>query len=149
LKDGDHSVPTPADYSYWCHAVAALGAIGDRRAFDPLRTILDDETIKEEERRRHGRADGADLRSVAAAALGRLGDARAFDILLRILDEDEDPGVGAYAAQGLGFLGDRRAIPALTKATQGPTGPIPTQQAGDWDALRREAKWAIETLNGR
>jgi HEAT repeat protein len=139
LKDGDYSVR--------CDAARALAAIGDKRAFDPLVKVLDDEEIKNQERQKHAIAEGAGLRAAAAAALGRFGDARAFDVLLRILEDEEDPEVRAGAAQALGQLGDRRAIPALTKAAESPAQPVQGQRTLAWDTLKREAKFALETLN--
>ncbi len=104
-------------------AIGALAKIGDRRAFEPLLTLLDNEDFKAEAHRDRPTALG--VRVSAVSALGPLGDGRAFKILLRILEsEEEAPEVREVAAIGLGQLGDRRAIPALTKAADSALKPI-------------------------
>lgn len=57
--------------------VAALGAISDRRAVEPLIELTE-----------HG---SSHLRRAAAEALGHIGDARAVDALLNLLTDEKQP----------------------------------------------------------
>ncbi len=57
--------------------VTALGAIGDRRAVEPLIELTE-----------HG---SSHLRRAAAEALGHIGDARAVDALLNLLTDEKQP----------------------------------------------------------
>ena len=54
-------------------------------------------------------------RSSAATSLGKSRSLEAFDVLVAMLHKDKDVGVQRSAAEGLGLLGDRRAIPHLAK----------------------------------
>ncbi len=54
-------------------------------------------------------------RESAATALGKSRSPEAYEPLLRLLKKDEDTGVRRTAAEALGLLGDRRAIPELAK----------------------------------
>lgn len=54
-------------------------------------------------------------RSSAATSLGKSRSPEAFDVLVAMLHKDKDVGVQRSAAEGLGLLGDRRAIPHLAK----------------------------------
>ncbi|MGZ5441354.1 MAG: HEAT repeat domain-containing protein [Thermoanaerobaculia bacterium] len=83
-------------------AAAALGAIGDDRAIEPLFAAL--------------RAKGKDsdaLQPAAGRALGAFG----APVVPRLLEslEDGDEFVRAAAASGLGKTGDARVVPALIR----------------------------------
>jgi HEAT repeat protein len=136
LKNDDHHVR--------CSAANALANIGGKRAFDELVEILNDEEIKQRESQEHLARGDVGFRATAAAFLWRCGDARAFDIVLPILeDEGEDPGVRAGAALSLAELGDRRAIPALTRAAARPTA-LPGKGI---DRLKSDATRALQKLD--
>jgi hypothetical protein len=57
-------------------------------------------------------------RIAAAVSLGRLKDQRALRPLVRALMRDANHIVRAIAAQALGYLGNRDALPALKRATR-------------------------------
>jgi len=82
-------------------AAAALYAVGDAGAVEPLLAIAND------------RAAGRDLRIVTAYALGGIRDARVVPPLIA-LTSDADPRVRDAAIRALGDCRDRRALPALT-----------------------------------
>jgi len=88
-----------------CIAAFSLGLLGDKRAFELLLRALKNP------------APNNWMRPFAAAALGRLGDKQAFDHLINIL-EDEDIVVQIAAVEGLGYLGDERALPLLQQKQQ-------------------------------
>jgi HEAT repeat protein len=54
-------------------------------------------------------------RESAATSLGKSRSPEAYEPLLKLLQKDKDIGVRRTAAQALGVLGDRRAIPHLAK----------------------------------
>ncbi|RMH41630.1 MAG: HEAT repeat domain-containing protein [Deltaproteobacteria bacterium] len=81
----------------------ALGAAGDRRALVPVLTLLDD-------------ADPA-VRRQAMRALRPLLDAPAADVLIGAMDDD-DPEVRSLAAEYLGILASRAAVPRLARAVR-------------------------------
>ncbi len=61
-------------------------------------------------------ADGEPLvRLRAVMASGRFKDARTLGPLVKVLETDPAPDVRARAAEGLSWLADRRAAPALTR----------------------------------
>jgi HEAT repeat protein len=62
-------------------------------------------------------AEDRDVRRALITALARLTDPRAFDTLLRAV-EWEDAESRMQAMQGLGLLGDSRALPALQARAQ-------------------------------
>jgi HEAT repeat protein len=64
-------------------------------------------------------------RQSAYVSLGRLRDARAYDLLLAGLSDDN---VAAYAARGLGLLGDARALPGIQELIETkPSAPCVAQ----------------------
>ena len=75
-------------------AVRWLGRLGDTQALDPLLQILP------ESRTRH----------LAVVAIGRLRDPRTFDALADVLETERLADVRSATVQGLGYLGDPRAI---------------------------------------
>ncbi len=82
-------------------AAAALGEIGDSRAFESLILALKDES--------------SGVRWSAAEALGKLGDPRAVESLVASLT-DKERWVRDRAAEALGIIGDIRAVPPLVEA---------------------------------
>jgi len=92
------------DAGFRFRAAQALGQIGDKRAYEPLLALA-----LREDPELYPRAH-------AVEALGLLGDELAFEVLSRILEGNDDSWIRSTAAKGLGYLGDRRAVPALTKA---------------------------------
>jgi len=103
-----------------------LGRMGAQATPDLLRAL--------------GRKDlGPKARRHLALALGATRDPLAFEPLLRLLREDESWQVRGDAAQALGDLGDRRALPALRDAATRDADPH----------VRKRAGRAIEWLQGR
>ncbi len=121
-----------ADLAVRAKAARALGALGDKRAVEPLIAVLK----PARDRRQHG------LLTAAAEALGELGDRRAAKPLLALLEQpygarrelaralgkvggsvardalmrlakSEDSQARAWAAEGLGLLGDPGAVHTL------------------------------------
>lgn len=87
------------------YAADALRRIGDRRAVEPFRQVLQD------------KRDNEYVRAEAAKALGKLGGEGIFELLLSTLrDRGEIETVRRGAASGLGFLGDRRGLEPLLRA---------------------------------
>jgi HEAT repeat protein len=82
--------------------IAVLRALGNSRnprAYQPLAdALLNDED--------------SNIRFTAAVALGVSGDPRACDLLAPLLDSEKWE-VSSAAAEGLRYLGDRRAVPGL------------------------------------
>ncbi len=91
-----------SDPAAW--AIYALGRLGDQRAVELLLDAL------------AGRFGNA-VRHFAAAAVGRLGDGRAFEPLVGAL-HDEDVVIRIAAAEGLGYLGNKDALPLLERAVE-------------------------------
>jgi HEAT repeat protein len=89
-------------------AMAALAAIGDPRAVEPLV-----EALREPPTWRHREFD--DVPAAAAKALGELG-APAVEPLARVLLKDQDGYVRQRAATILGVIGGPRAVEALVAA---------------------------------
>jgi HEAT repeat protein len=82
------------------------------------------------------RSEDLDARLAAAQILGELGDVTASPILIQMLQEDPSAVVKAWAAQSLGTLRSREAIPVLSK----------TLTASQWQ-LRSTAAKALVTMN--
>ena len=114
-------------------AATLLGALGDRRAGDPLARVLDDadDAVRRQAALglaalRDPRATAplvADLRSVddgvrrvAAHALGTVGDPGAVDPLVEVLAGDPTGAVRAAAATALGAMADGRVLHPLVRA---------------------------------
>lgn len=78
------------------------------------------------------------VRADAAGSLASYGGrAGVFEGLVQTLDEDTDEDVRVSAASALGYLGDKRALPALRKA-----------QADPAKQVRDFAQYAIDKLEG-
>ncbi|HEY8430994.1 MAG TPA: sulfatase-like hydrolase/transferase [Sandaracinaceae bacterium] len=94
---GDPTVPEPHRFE----AIRLLGALGDRRAVEPLLDLLDD----------------VRMRRRAVLALGHIGDLRAFDAIVEQLLGAQHITVRESSARALALLGDPRAIePLITVA---------------------------------
>ncbi|MDB5079379.1 MAG: lyase domain protein repeat-containing protein, partial [Chloroflexi bacterium] len=95
------------ELQFW--AANALGKIGDKKAVDSLAKAL---SISDNER----------LVSVMAWALGKLGDSRAFEFLIKDLQSGsttsnpQEVEKAWKAAEALGALKDKRAVPYLLAA---------------------------------
>lgn len=90
---------------YRWFAADALRRIGDQRAAEPFRQVLQD------------RSDNEYVRTEAAKALGKLGGAGVLALLVRRLhDKRELETVRRGAARGLGLLRDRRGFEPLLQA---------------------------------
>ncbi len=109
-------------------AVVALGRIGDRDAVDALVALLDEADLAEElavsllllgDRRGvdfHGQAlaSGLELASPPGEIVGRYGGPSYLLLLMRTAEGSGSRAMGAL--QGLGYLGDPRAVPVLLAA---------------------------------
>jgi hypothetical protein len=87
-------------------SAVALGAIGDRRAFEPLSAALSD------------RQNSVPLRRDAAYALGLLGDERARAPLVRAMEAGEDEKLVLAAVDALGKTGDSSTLEPLRRTAQ-------------------------------
>jgi hypothetical protein len=122
------------DATLRARAGIALGKLGDRRAAPALLEGIGHSDFDVRRRSVHylGMVGGADgigplldlsvdprLRYLCTLALGRIGgsthDERVLPYLLDHLGDDEFADVRGYAAVALGYLGDRRAVPALAR----------------------------------
>ena len=83
--------------------VIALGLLGDLRAADTLRALLED------------RGQDRQLRGTAAIALGLLGEQGALPAVRAVLAEKSDRDLRVDAAIAAGLLGDKGAVPALVE----------------------------------
>lgn len=110
-------------------AIVALGRIGDRAAIPCLIDALDSASLAEGaalsllllgDRRGldfHARAMAewrSDLSGIPGELIGRFGGPEHFLLLSSTSDDDGAAGLGAL--QGLGLLGDSRAVPTLLEA---------------------------------
>ena len=110
-----------------------LGALGDRRAVEPLIALL-----------KTGECGDVrfNVRAEAAKALGQLGDARAVEPLMASL-ADDDGATRTSALEALGRLGDQRAVEPLLAELEplrrAPTvsGSAPADPAARWLAIYR------------
>ncbi|WP_236005111.1 HEAT repeat domain-containing protein [Nonomuraea antri] len=118
-------------------AVAALGGIGDDRAFDLARDVFNDA----------GR--GEVLRGTAALCLGRLGLPEAGEVLLAAARRaGEGSTVRASAVRAIGYLGDPAHVAGLRQVLEGETadGALALEavgalaRLGDAPALRQAAR---------
>jgi hypothetical protein len=94
LQDGDPAVRK--------EVIERLGALGDKRAVEPLIRALGDEDVE--------------VRTSATSALEDIRDERAIEPLGRILLADADEMVRAQAAQALAYIGGEQALAALEAA---------------------------------
>jgi HEAT repeat protein len=104
-------------------AAEALGELGDKRAMPALIQALKEDW-------------GWWVRESAAKALSKLGDPGRLALIQALKDEDEN--VRKAAAEALGELGDRRAVPALIQALKDEDGSV-----------RGAAAWALGKLGDR
>lgn len=104
--------------------IAALGDLDERSVVEQLMPYL----------RRSGERNGGWLVRVTAVALGKIGDASVTGALCSVLESDPDWFARLGAAEGLGLLGNREALPALERAL-GDTDSRVSQAAQDSMAL--------------
>ena len=90
-------------------ATHALGELRSKVAFQPLLEMLNNPVT------------AAWMGHFAAVALGKIGDTQAFDPLITALC-DKDVMIRIAAADGLGYLGDLRALPNLRLARKNDNG---------------------------
>jgi arylsulfatase A-like enzyme/HEAT repeat protein len=139
------------------------GRLGDRRAIEPLRTLLLNEAAAPDARTEAARSLGrlADATSgdclyaatrspngwvaaEAAIALGRLFDPRATRLLRRLVAA-EDPGVRSRAAVSLGRLRDTAAVPSLIEALWVAPSSYEREEAVRWLGRLRDVR-ALDPL---
>ncbi len=115
-----------------CSAAEALGEIGDKRAVEPLISVLQSEELScsvadTVERGRNGRLakkplarKAEKIRCSAVDALGQLQDARAVEPLINVLQDSDCPNaIRCSAALALAQIGDQRAVEPLFEAMDG------------------------------
>jgi hypothetical protein len=114
-------------------AVRWLGRLGDAQALDPLLQILP------ESRTRH----------LAVVAIGRLRDPRTYDALASVLGSERLADVRSATVQGLGYLGDVRAIDLVAPlASQDPSLSTATETLVRLGAIRRGAIGGVDLVRG-
>lgn len=136
-----------ADPSIQVSAADALYALGDDRGYPNLLVILRERGSRGGAGmaawslgHRHERrgipaliealgAEDRDLRRVAATSLGQIGDPVAVESLGYALDRDP---ANPHAAEALGVLADRRAVPALSRAFERAESSVGTRLAAAW-----------------
>jgi HEAT repeat protein len=145
-------------------AAEALGKIGDRDIVEPLIELLEGQgeefswlvdTDPDEGELEdlflnaplaalligNPLALGSDeLRQLAAIALGIIGDERAIRPLLAALKYRKDPDVRWRAAEALGNLGSRQAIPKLKRAA------LEDESDSSWGSVADAAQNAVQKL---
>lgn len=149
LKDADSQVRL--------FAAQALAVCGGRRAVRPLLASMEDPVHWNENAAANALGDIGDLSAVphlvrslrghpnsrvrraATVALAKLKARRAVLPLARALLNDGDVDVRIESARALGFMGDRRALPSLRKASAEHLVP-------DSDLVRDAAHEAIESI---
>ncbi len=82
------------------------------------------------------------VRGAALRALGRYGGAEAGALLVETLRSEKDPFLVMEAAKGLGFLGEKRAVPALIAAME-------KGLAGKNKRLVQAVEFALQRITGR
>ncbi|MFN8412095.1 MAG: HEAT repeat domain-containing protein [Anaerolineales bacterium] len=90
-------------------AIYTLGEIQSQKALKPLLKLFDDDSTRKW------------CGHYIAVALGKIGDEKVFEPLIKALSE-EDEVIRIAATDGLGYLGNSRAIPALKLARKNDTG---------------------------
>lgn len=107
LKEGFEDLQklyhSTSDWLIQFSIIAALGELGDERAFDLLQEALG--------------SDNELIQTAAVSALGELGDARAVSLLVPFIS-NEDWQIRYRLAQALGRLGGEEATSALKKLSQ-------------------------------
>lgn len=142
-------------------AVVALGRIGDRRVADALLVALDDPALAEAaalsllmlgDRRGidfHGRAlleARTDLSGHPGELVGRYGGPEHLLLLVSAAEGTDDRALGAL--QGLGLLGDSRAVPKLLEALRSRDRRVVEVAAGALQILTGHEE-DLETPGGR
>ncbi|HNS25727.1 MAG TPA: HEAT repeat domain-containing protein, partial [Methanobacteriaceae archaeon] len=102
------------------------GALGDRRASEPLMEIL--------------KEDDYILRACTVTSLGKIGDNLSLQSLIRSL-EDENYLVRVNAAHALGTIGDKAALPYLQEALN--------KSRGESQEFERAIRDAMAQINTR
>ena len=137
-----------------CHAIDALGRIGDARAINPLIAVLNHRYRRVYEQGRYGH-----VRKHAIDALGRIGDAQAVKSLIATL-ADENSDVRAAAARALGQIRTpavEHLITALTasnehvrEAAADALGQIGDARAiGPLSARLEDGNWDVRAASAR
>jgi HEAT repeat protein len=126
---GDSAIPalleslTHQDWLVRLHAVESLGKTKSQDAVVPLLSAMFND------------ADSA-VREDAVRALGNIGDPRAVEPLFAAMKE---PGLRTVAAEALGRIRDRRAVPVLIEVVRGTNPPAATRTvAGCGDQWNEE-----------
>jgi tetratricopeptide (TPR) repeat protein len=142
-------------------AVVAVGRIGDRSVTDRLHGCLDEPILAEQAALAllmlgdrhgidfHGRAlaDGrADLSGSPGEIVGRYGGPAYLLLLVRSAEGTDDRAIGAL--QGLGLMGDPRAVPTLLKGVAHRDRRVSEIAAGSLQILTGHAE-DIEEAGGR
>jgi HEAT repeat protein len=107
-------------------AAFVLGRIGDARAAKPLIAALKDEY--------------AAVREQASLALARLGGPKTVDGILEALGQGGGDDFLEAAASTLGFLGDKRALPALARLEENPNKNVAKAAAQAAERLKSGQK---------
>lgn len=84
------------------NAAKSLGRIGDQRAVEPLIQLLKEKDIL--------------IKQTVIHILGSFRDSRAVEPIIRVLEGDDDALLSQFAADALGELGYKRAVPSLITA---------------------------------
>lgn len=90
-------------------ATYTLGELRTKKALTPLLKLFDDTNTRKW------------LGHYVAVSLGKIGDEKVFEPLIKALS-DRDEVIRIAAADGLGYLGDSRALPALKLARKNDNG---------------------------
>lgn len=114
-------------------AVRWLGRLGDPQALDPLIQILPESRT----------------RNLAVIAIGRLRDPRAFDVLAGVLARERLSDVRSATVQGLGYLGDPRAIELVVpRASEDPSLSTASETLVRLGAIKRGAIGGADVARG-
>lgn len=115
-------------------AVRWLGRLRDPRAVEPLLEVLPEMRT----------------RYLVPIAVGTIGDRRAYEALLEVLSDDTHANVRDAAAEGLGLLGDPRAIaPIVALAARDPSLTLATESLVRLGALQRGAIGGVDLVDSR
>jgi len=83
-------------------SIIALGDKGDKRAIEPLKSFT--------------RHIDPQIRGAAVIALGKIGGSQVVDTLIEVLNKEEGIVIRQFALDGLGDIGDGRAVTAIKQA---------------------------------